>query len=102
MEQEVNPNKYEQDLFIAFIRLIASSTQDCVTTIKQFVSLIPDFVMTVQTMKDSGMTEDEIVQKIMAKVRETQCTSTTVPSAAHVAGASMSISYGAITVFPKT
>ena len=39
---------------------------------EQLFTLIPDLADQVQTMKDSGMTEDEIVQKIMANVREAQ------------------------------
>lgn len=68
----MNTDQHEQDLFIALVKLLASSTRDCVITVQQFVQWIPDIVLTVQTMKDSGMTEDEIVQKIMSQVKETQ------------------------------
>jgi hypothetical protein len=68
MEQEVNP--HERLIVETIIRSIFTCTTDLCRFMEQLFTLIPDLADQVQTMKDSGMTEDEIVQKIMAGVKE--------------------------------
>jgi len=65
-------NPHERLIVETIIRSIFTSTKDLCRFMEQLFPLIPDLAYQVQDMKDSGMTEDEIVQKIMAKVRETQ------------------------------
>ena len=62
----------EQSIVETIIRMCFICTKDLVHFMEQLFTLIPDLADQVQTMKDSGMTEDEIVQKIMVKVRGTQ------------------------------
>ena len=65
-------NPQEQSIVETIIRMCFTCTRDLVRFMGQLFTLIPDLADQVQTMKDSGMTEDEIVQKIMSKVGETQ------------------------------
>ena len=68
----MNPTNYERDFIISSVRMLASSTIDCVDFLRQFVSWLPDLVLAVKDMKDSGMTEDEIVQKITSTMKVEQ------------------------------
>lgn len=63
---------HERLIVETIIRSIFTSTKNLCRFMEQLFSLIPDLAYQVQNMKDSGMTEDEIVQKIMAGVKEKQ------------------------------
>ncbi len=65
-------NPQEQSIVETIIRMCFTCTKDLVHFMEQLFTLIPDLADQVQTMKDGGMTEDEIVRKIMSKVREAQ------------------------------
>ncbi len=63
-------NTQEQSIVETIIRMCFTCTKDLVYFMEQMFTLIPDLADQVQTMKASGMTEDEIVQKIMSNVKE--------------------------------
>lgn len=65
-------NPQEQSIVETIIRMCFTCTRDLVYFMEQLFTLIPTLADQVQTMKDSGMTEDEIVQKIMSNVKKTQ------------------------------
>ncbi len=62
----------EKQFLEGYVRCILDITRDALVFIENVMHITPEIIECIQSLKASGMTEDEIVQKIMAKVMETQ------------------------------
>ena len=62
----------EKQFLEGYVRCILDITRDALVFIENVMHITPEIVECIQTLKASGMTEDEIVQKIMSQVKEAQ------------------------------